>query len=310
MPSDAQPGKKQTSSAQDRAATTTHFGSRTLATEDDVFEHNAWDHVEWSEEQEQLAQEKIALQQANPVPHDEQEKYHQGAADYWNQFYQKNENRFFKDRHWLRIEFPELFDRPSDQINRFNVLEVGCGAGNTFFPLLAENANNNVYVYACDFSATAVSLIQSHPNYDPLRGQAFVWDLASANLPNEIEPQSLDIIILVFVFSALHPDHWAQAVRNLETLLRPGGMILFRDYGRHDLAQLRFKKQRLLADNFYIRGDGTRVYFFTNDEIEEIFGAHFDIKQNAVDKRLIVNRHKKLKMYRVWLQGKFQKPLA
>ncbi|KAJ1982458.1 hypothetical protein H4R34_001695 [Dimargaris verticillata] len=273
MPSDTQPDKKQTSSAQDRADTTTRFGSRMLATEDNVFEHNAWDHVEWSEEQEQLAQEKIALQQANPVPHDEQGKYHQDAADYWNQFYQKNENRFFKDRHWLRIEFPELFDRPANQTHRFNVLE-------------------------------------NHPNYDPSRGQAFVWDLASANLPKEIEPHSLDVVILVFVFSALHPDHWDQAVANLEALLRPGGMILFRDYGRHDLAQLRFKKQRLLADNFYIRGDGTRVYFFTNDEIEKIFGTLFAVKQNAVDKRLIVNRHKKLKMYRVWLQGKFQKPFA
>lgn len=68
------------------------------------------DHVEWDEEHEAYAQAQIERHINNPVPLEEQEKYYEEPAEFWNKFYEKNENRFFKDRHWLRIEFPELFE--------------------------------------------------------------------------------------------------------------------------------------------------------------------------------------------------------
>ncbi|OAQ24418.1 methyltransferase [Linnemannia elongata AG-77] len=303
--------KKRESSSRDvNSPSSAPFGGRLLVDESTVFEQNAWDHATWGEEQEQHARNEIARQNLNPVPQELVETYHAEAAENWNKFYTKNENKFFKDRHWLRIEFPELFDMIEAEAGEKNVMEIGCGAGNTMFPLIIESKNPKLFVYACDFSSTAVDVVKNNTEYDPKRGKAFVWDLAGDDIPPEVEPESMDVLVLIFVLSALHPDRWEHAMNNLYKLLKPGGLIVFRDYGRYDMAQLRFKKNRLLSDNFYVRGDGTRVYFFESDEIVKLFGSRFTIDQNAVDRRLIVNRLRKVKMYRVWLQGKFRKPLA
>ena len=116
-------------------------------------------------------------------------------------------------------------------------------------------------------------------------------------------------------------------MRNVHTLLKPGGELLFRDYGRGDLAQVRFKKGRYLDENFYVRGDGTRVYFFEEPELREIWSGNIPVNGSkegeeaaepikvpglevlnlGVDRRMLVNRQRKIKMYRCWMQGRFRK---
>uniref|UniRef100_A0A8C6WYI3 tRNA N(3)-cytidine methyltransferase n=1 Tax=Neogobius melanostomus TaxID=47308 RepID=A0A8C6WYI3_9GOBI len=294
------------------------FGTRFLTDPRQVFQHNAWDNVEWTEEQENAAKKKV-LENSQPLPPEKQDEFDAKANEFWNEFYTIHENRFFKDRHWLFTEFPELVEAltlnecnthfPGENAS-YRILEVGCGVGNTVFPILKTNNDPGLFVYCCDFSSTAVELVKTNPEYDPGRCFAFVQDLSDVEADYPIPDGSLDVLVLIFVLSALHPNKMQASISRLARLLKPGGMMLLRDYGRYDMAQLRFKKGRCLSENFYVRGDGTRVYFFTQDELHELFtSAGLEKVQNLVDRRLQVNRGKQLTMYRVWIQCKYRKSL-
>ncbi|XP_048685635.2 tRNA N(3)-cytidine methyltransferase METTL2A isoform X1 [Caretta caretta] len=259
------------------------FGSRFLTDPSRLFQHNAWDNVEWSEEQEASARNKVQENSRQLVPQDKQDEYELNANEYWNDFYKIHENGFFKDRHWLFTEFPELapnqnLSQPeasaykdgctrkprntgrgscgnglcsletriqehhqldlmkdsSNIINRldtdgegilklgdlklsdgdfpgssatYRILEVGCGAGNTVFPILQTNNDPGLFVYCCDFSNTAVDLVQTNSEYDSSRCFAFVHDLCKDQSPYPMPEKSLDIIILIFVLSAILPEN-------------------------------------------------------------------------------------------------------
>ncbi|KAL8725281.1 MAG: hypothetical protein Q9181_006473 [Wetmoreana brouardii] len=327
------------------------FGSRYLLPTDNPFEFNAWDHVEPSPSDITHFESQVIAQKAAPVSDFDRTRFNTEPAKWWNRFYANNTSNFFKDRKWLQQEFPVLKEVTREGAGRKVLLEIGAGAGNTCFPLLRGNENAELLVYACDFSQKAVDLIRGSEAYDQSRLKAEIWDVASAELPPDLDESSVDAVLMIFIFSALHPTQWKQAVSNIWRLLKPGGEVCFRDYGRGDLAQVRMKKGRWMEENFYIRGDGTRVYFFDREELKDIWsgrllrskescnktekgmadptepdhpldtsgkvdevmpscppGVRFEIASLGVDRRLLINRHKKLKMYRCWMQGRFRKP--
>ena len=307
------------------------FGNRFLTDECKVFQHNAWDNVSWTEEQEEEAKAVIERQLENKLPEEEQGILLKEAATFWDKFYDKHENKFFKDRHWLFTEFPELrcdsnqlastsasqdlvkletavSEYPGREAG-IRCLEVGCGVGNTIFPVLQLNTDRDFFMYGCDYSETAIDIIKSHRDYDSKRCHVFVHDITSCAQSFPVPNKSLDIVVMIFVLSALQFCQLSEAVERIVALLKPGGIILFRDYGRYDMAQLRFKNGRCLSDNFYSRGDGTLVYFFTQEEVRDLFTKAGLVEvQNIVDRRLQVNRARQVKMYRVWVQGKYRKP--
>ncbi|KAK3327355.1 S-adenosyl-L-methionine-dependent methyltransferase [Cercophora scortea] len=297
------------------------FGSRLLQQEDDVFEFNAWDHVETDDVYKEYAEQQFEMQRQSPVSDFDKHRFNSDPAKWWNLFYKNNTSNFFKDRKWLQQEFPILDAIAQEDAGPYTLLEIGAGAGNTAFPIMARNSNPELRLHACDFSKKAVEVMRAHKSHHVGVMQADVWDVAGDELPPGLEEGSVDVALMVFIFSALSPLQWKKAVDNVYCLLKPGGQVCFRDYGRGDLAQVRFKKGRYLEDNFYIRGDGTRVYFFEKDELVDIWSGKsgestdgeapapplFEIAELGVDRRMLVNRAKKLKMYRCWMQGRFIK---
>ena len=285
------------------------FGQRYLGDDDDVFAYNAWDHVAPDAEHYEYCESQYASQRASPVSDFDQNRFNSNPEKWWDLFYKQKTSTFFKDRKWLVQEFPILRDITRAGAGKKLLLEVGAGAGNTAFPVMRMNENDELEVVAADFSKNAVETMRSAPEIQATVGKvrAEVWDAAGEDLPEGMEESSCDVVVMIFIFSALHPRQWTQAVKNVHRLLRPGGFVLFRDYGRGDLAQVRFKAGRWMEENFYVRGDGTRVYFFEKDELAGIWGESLNVLNLDVDRRLIVNRQRRIKMYRCWLQGRVQK---
>ncbi|XP_043847886.1 mRNA N(3)-methylcytidine methyltransferase METTL8 isoform X3 [Dromiciops gliroides] len=260
---------------------TVPLGSRILTDPAKVYEHNMWDHMEWTQEEEATAREKTTENSSVRVRLEDQVKYESQASKYWNDFYKIHKNKFFKDRNWLLREFPEIlpvglqtkeekgkmswdhvktndtdsfsnidclamlkgvesgkkdsgadFTYSQSEIRSgnnqypekkrgepvetdlfpgshaaFRILEVGCGAGNSVFPIL--NALKNApetFLYCCDFASGAVELVKSHSSYSPAQCSAFVHDVCDDGLSYPFPDGILDVILLVFVLSSIHPD--------------------------------------------------------------------------------------------------------
>lgn len=141
------------------------------------------------------------------MPQEKIEKYENEASNFWNEFYTIHQNKFFKDRHWLFTEFPELKASHSNA-DHFNIFEIGCGVGNTIFPILQYNNDINLRVFGCDFSLRAIDILRENKEFDAQRCQVFVLDATAESWQNSVPfaENSMDIIVMIFVLSAIKPE--------------------------------------------------------------------------------------------------------
>ncbi|XP_060208528.1 uncharacterized protein LOC132635932 [Lycium barbarum] len=257
------------------------------------------------EEKKQPAASKIQIYptstgQVSPFWKD---KYERDAKKYWDIFYKRHQDKFFKDRHYLDKEWGQYF---SGTDGKKVVLEVGCGAGNTIFPLLATIPN--IFVHACDFSPRAVNLVKSHKDFDDARVNAFVCDPTVDDLIPHISPSSVDVVTMIFVLSAVSPEKMPLMLQNIRKVLKKDGCVLFRDYATGDLAQERLtSKEQKISDNFYVRGDGTRAFYFSDEFLVNLFNENgFDAEEHILCFKQVENRSRELVMNRCWVQAVFR----
>lgn len=152
----------------------------------------------------------------------------------WESFHRKQGKsaKFFKERRYLMLEFPILQDsgRP------LHVVEIGCGCGSNVLPLLRDNSN--AHVTAFDIAPAAVEHVQwalQELQIDTHRCSVFDFDPLAADADVEraaaLKALGADVAMLIFTLSALPSESMPCLLDAAYSYLRPGGCLLFRDYG-------------------------------------------------------------------------------
>lgn len=241
----------------------------------------------------------------------------------WENFHsQHSRARFFKERRYLLLEFPQLGVTDPPQ----HFVEVGCGCGSSLLPVL--RSNHTCRVTGCDISPTAVHLfLEAAKQYDiqPERVNAFAFDAASSGTGEPPSSPSrttgvsescsplaglgADVALLIFTLSALPPNEMLAMLQHAWAALRPGGYLLFRDYGLYDMAQLRFPGSQMLGPNLYVRGDGTLAYFFDLETMSQLaVTSGYEVVECQYACTTLRNRKKEGRdMKRVFVHGVFRK---
>ncbi|KAF3450572.1 hypothetical protein FNV43_RR06661 [Rhamnella rubrinervis] len=219
-----------------------------------------------------------------------EDHYQKKATKYWDEFYKRHQNKFFKDRHYLERDWGCYFAEEDVSPKRKVVLEVGCGSGSTLFPLVA--AFPNLYVHACDFSPKQLILLRDD------RVNPFVADVTDDALCDHIDPSSVDVVTLIFMLSAVSPKKMPFILQNIKSVMKLNGYVLLRDYAVGDFAQVKLQnKNQMIGVDFYVRGDGTCSFYFSEDFLSTLFlKAGFNTLNMNTYCRQIHNSYRKITM--------------
>lgn len=131
-------------------------------------------------------------------------------------------------------------------------------------------------------------------------------DMTQSRMP--VAPGVADAVVMTFSLSALPAKDHKSALDNCHRMLKPGALLLFRDYGLYDLKMLRSAPRNHIEGRLYRRNDNSLAYYFSVEYTRELFASagfrELSLKYCTVRGR---NRKKGITMDRVWINAEFVK---
>ncbi len=176
----------------------------------------------------------------------EKGKYH--VLDSWDAIYKRGKENYkyynFTEPHEDIDEVSKLFKK--EKVKR--ILDLGCGAGRNLFYLIKEGFN----LYGIDMAREGINFIQKdlkemNLKADLKRGDVF------GKLP--YKKDFFDAVVSVQVLQHGNLNQIKRAIKEVERVLKPGGLIFITLCGRYSKGKIRYcvvKTARKIAPRTYV----------------------------------------------------------
>jgi methyltransferase-like protein 6 len=221
----------------------------------------------------------------------------------WNTFFRNHKSgSFFKPRNYLIAEFREYLSDTVD-LKGLKILEVGCGYGCSMYPIIQDLLHLKEYI-ATDYSNEALKILKGNPSYNKSFIKTAIWDVTIPQL--DLLTAFPDIVLCVFTLSAIKPENHIASLTNMASVLKNDGLILFRDYGLHDMTMYRHTIR--YGEKLFLRNDNTLAYYFDLDYMREM-ARICDLKVLELEYATVEvkNRKSNQRMKRVFIHAVLQK---
>ena len=236
-------------------------------------------------------------------------------SDVWDSFYTSQGASAYQKRRFIETEFKSFLGGSNEEW--LSIIDVGAGVGSCSLSLLDSLVDKIVAYMHADCSDTALRHLKE--KIDKLRSSGNLhvddkeigfstWDITDSPWNGA---SSFNVALCVFTISAILPSMHQQALLNIKSSLSAGAVILFRDYGLHDMTQ--YRHTALDSDETFAlcqRKDGTYAFFFTAAYLKELAKRVGLLLEEGPEYCCVINKNRKTgqELRRVFLHAVMKVP--